>query len=770
MRKPVLLSGQTMTPAGILNPLTMSLTLMADDMSTASMTLDSDSPAVKCGNWVQIWAPNGTMCVMYIKNLRTDYNTDIRTIELEHCFALLEETVLFGEVTPATMGGSATSVSATKAITYLLNRQSTKIWTIGSCDFSTSTGWEFTNSNILSGLQDIAAAIQDCQWEFDQTALPWKLSLKKWPTAATMELRNNRNLRTLKITLDRTGMYTRVWPVGNKNLDISSVNGGKKYLDMNTGTWGIIGQVITDSSITSAAHLKAWGEAQLKKNAEPRITASIDALELSKETGESLDKIIMGRLCRVPLPEYGTTVTRRVSSLSWANCCADEYAVSVTLANEHKTISGLLKEKANSGSSGGRKSGAKTGKDLKDDEEQLQEFENSDIWINRDNVWAVSAQYDVYTDTDGKRHIRLRNGALLEVERDGGIYATVGDLVGEYDKHNLKTDRWVDSFEGSALWTQRNQITGVCGEYDIEYYTDASGKRQKRLIVKSGGGMKIRRNNVEYGLYDEGNLTGGLMVQKINGQTTTYLKGDIIKIGNSGLVTVLDGKLNASAVTADYIASKIAQASSITATALTVTGTVTAGDYRVSTSGGYAYLKNAGFSLGITLDSATNVYTLTMYNMEGNEKSSVTFSRATALSGAWSGSTSSGKYYKVTASPQGNTKSSDSVTAVTSGSKSWASDNKSFTITIKAVAGGTTDLYSKSFEFDTTTSYTAGVNYAKPVSWTAGSQGSLSQFTAKATSTGGGSASKTYYLVKNGNYVEVREGSQTGTRVARISA
>ena len=48
--------------------------------------------------------------------------------------------------------------------------------------------------------------------------------------------------------------------------------------------------------------------------------------------------------------------------------------------------------------------------------------------------------------------------------------------------------------------------------------------------------MKVRRDNVEYGLYDDGNLTGGIMVQKLNGQTLTTINGTRIKAGGSATI------------------------------------------------------------------------------------------------------------------------------------------------------------------------------------------------------------------------------------------
>ena len=90
---------------------------------------------------------------------------------------------------------------------------------------------------------------------------------------------------------------------------------------------------------------------------------------------------------------------------------------------------------------------------------------------------------------------------------------------------------------GSALWTQRDGITGVAGQFEIQ--TDPM-TQQRTLIITSGGGMKIRRNNVEYGMYDSDNLTGGIIVEKINDAgTTTKIIGDRVIVGSGQTQTVL---------------------------------------------------------------------------------------------------------------------------------------------------------------------------------------------------------------------------------------
>lgn len=72
-----------------------------------------------------------------------------------------------------------------------------------------------------------------------------------------------------------------------------------------------------------------------------------------------------------------------------------------------------------------------------------------------------------------------------------------------------------------------------------------------RLVIKNAGGMYVQKTEsgvtAYYGVWDEGNLTGGIMAQKINGQTELKLKADVIDIdgivSSLGAKTVVVGKL-----------------------------------------------------------------------------------------------------------------------------------------------------------------------------------------------------------------------------------
>lgn len=61
-----------------------------------------------------------------------------------------------------------------------------------------------------------------------------------------------------------------------------------------------------------------------------------------------------------------------------------------------------------------------------------------------------------------------------------------------------------------------------------------------RLYIKSAGGMYVQRTEsgitASFGVWDQGNLTGGVMVQRINGQTAVKISGDVIDINGSSIV------------------------------------------------------------------------------------------------------------------------------------------------------------------------------------------------------------------------------------------
>lgn len=69
---------------------------------------------------------------------------------------------------------------------------------------------------------------------------------------------------------------------------------------------------------------------------------SVSALDLSEMTGEPLDRLTIGKMCRIPLPKDGITVNDYITKLSWSDVYGAPTKVAVTLANSPRTASDLI--------------------------------------------------------------------------------------------------------------------------------------------------------------------------------------------------------------------------------------------------------------------------------------------------------------------------------------------------------------------------------------------------------------------------------------------
>jgi hypothetical protein len=89
---------------------------------------------------------------------------------------------------------------------------------------------------------------------------------------------------------------------------------------------------------------------------------------------------------------------------------------------------------------------------------------------------------------------------------------------------------------------------------------DANGK----LVLKdsSGAGIYIERQggSASFGIWDKGNLTGGIMVQQINGQSSVKISGNVIDINGSS-ITISADRIDINGLVTKLLTQQIACAS-----------------------------------------------------------------------------------------------------------------------------------------------------------------------------------------------------------------
>ena len=344
-----LLEGHSLTERARFQPESQPLTLN-QRQSTTRIVVGPAAPEITVGDWMQDMDEPGAGIVWRVKSIDNQLETETRTIVLEHMINSLRDKLMFGEVKPQDMGGTAAGCTAQQAVTYILNQQSD--WVLGTFEYgSVSNPYAFNGDDLFSGLETVSASLEGCWWSYNFSTYPFTINLTHRASVVSTELRQMRNIQTAKYTIDKSRMYTRLYPIGKNNLHIDG-----NYVSMNENLYGIIEKTETDQSKATKAELQRWAEERIANHCEPSVTWTVQALDYSRETGESLDQIVLGAMCRMPLPGYNTVIEETITQLNYPDKIRDREMCTVTLANIQEDVASIINNLIKSGGGGGRAS------------------------------------------------------------------------------------------------------------------------------------------------------------------------------------------------------------------------------------------------------------------------------------------------------------------------------------------------------------------------------------------------------------------------------
>lgn len=653
----ILLSGHSLAPARKVPMEALSLSLKERE-STATMT-PADMTGIGVSSWFQDDTEPGRGIVWRVKSIGDAYATNTQTIQLEHVINTLRDRLMFGEVTSATITGNnkATTCTADQAIRYILSYQGD--WVLGAFGYNVSNPYKFDGDSLFDALETVTASLPNACWTYDMNVYPFRLNIVNKDSTVGSELRAGRNLKTITKTIDKSSMYTRFYPIGKDDLHIAG-----NFVERNANVYGVIEKVETDASIDSEAELRRWANERLDLHAEPNVTIDVEGFELANATGESLDRMTLGRACRVPLPEYGTTIQERIVTLTYPDKIHQPEVFKATLANNREDVTKIIADNMKKGGKSGRTS-------TKQAKEDHAWFEDTN-----DHV-AMCAVGIIGVDAQGNPNwTRL---SRLEVN-ENGIYGEVKSVQGDLVIAETRIDMNENAInlEAKRAKTAEGDLSGRLTvqadkiEAEVQRATSAEGTLTGRITVEAG---KI--NQVVSAVGKDGKVTAASICLAINnGGSTATINADKI---------YLLGQTIANTITADYIATKIASIANLNVQTITsARGGVSVSS--VSTTSFYqggvsCYLPHAIWTLQIVADG--NNYKLQRQRFsDGGWVDVGSFSRATSLSGSWSSGV-----LTVTASPQGNTYGD----AVQGGSESWA--NGICTIPIEHSTNGGASWY-----------------------------------------------------------------------------
>ena len=539
----ILLNGHSLAVKDWFRPENMGLNL-SERQSTATVTVGPAAPVIKVDDWLQDDTAPGKGIIWRVKTIDTQYNTDTRTIQLEHVISTLRDRIMFGEIkTQNIPGGNANGVSAKIAAQYVLSYQSD--WQLGDFVYNVTNPYSFNGDDLFSAMETISSSLKDCIWEYDLTRYPFVLHIRQLSGAVGSEMRMSRNIQALKKTIDRSRMYTRFYPIGKNNKHIAG-----DYVSKNESLYGVVSRVETDQSMDTEAKLRAWATERLERHCEPLVTVTVTGLDLSEATGEPMDKLVIGRKCQVPLPEFGTVITERITKLAWSNKVQDPERVTVTLANELMDVATILKQQSAGGGRGGRNDA------LNAEEDHAWFVDTTDhVAMVAEAVAGEGAAQDwsrvssIVVDGNGiHQRVTKTEGDLVKAE--SRIEINENQIALEASRAKTAEGELSSSIRvtAEAVTIESNRAKGAEGDLSSRIQVAANAvtiesNRAKEEEKNLSGRINVTSDKVSLVVEEkngENVVKAASIVAGINDQTGSYVKINADTINLSGYVTMSD--------------------------------------------------------------------------------------------------------------------------------------------------------------------------------------------------------------------------------------
>lgn len=303
---------------------------------TLTFTLPSTDEKVKfCQPRHYIrWGDTGEL--YRIKSIRqNDSDTGTVDYECEHVITTLCDNLLFGSFS---YGGGSVKTSA--VITWLLNRQITKNWKLGTCDFDRKFEYGWEQENLLNALYAIPKEFSTpYKWEFDTTVYPWKISLKSIDSTVNPEyyLRAKSNILSSGTSAEYADICTRIYPLGYgegvNQLTIRDVNNGLPYLqspDTIVAQYGLVEKVLVDRRFENPESLKAYAQTMLDSLQTPHFARTFDVTDLYPLTSQNLDDAEVGKICKMTGDDSIAYITKTVHQWDEAGSLQIELSTKAT--------------------------------------------------------------------------------------------------------------------------------------------------------------------------------------------------------------------------------------------------------------------------------------------------------------------------------------------------------------------------------------------------------------------------------------------------------
>ncbi len=316
-----------------LTPIRLSLKEQLAPLSTAQLVLPEASPIPAPRDLVELYDEQGSTGVFRVTAVEATPGHSYR-VELSHSLCTLQDSMV---------DALAFTGTVQEALSRLLAFQHEPLWRLGDVDVpeDLTVIYAAAYTDLLSALELLLALLPEgYHLETQQQDGQWLLHLRALPAEAACVASVNRNLHSLRRSVDSSRLCTRVYPFGAE-VETGPITlvplEGRDYLQADSSPYGVVSRTIQSDLIFDVPTLKEVALRYLDRHSQPDITLTAEGADLSCITGRAEEAFRPGRLCRLELPDGPTSL--RILSVERPDVFGQPGQVTLTLANHtrHET-------------------------------------------------------------------------------------------------------------------------------------------------------------------------------------------------------------------------------------------------------------------------------------------------------------------------------------------------------------------------------------------------------------------------------------------------
>lgn len=509
-----------------LHPSRLSATDKIEPASTATMGLPFGEPAVAVRDFVEIYDADGSKGIYRVSAINGG-NTERQTINLTHGIVTLED-----ETLPEDM---ALEGSIRQMLQAVLDQQGETWWRLGTVEAPEDESYKVQGGNViaLQAIINIAALVPEYYFAYDQTTRPWTLHFLRRESVASCECRLMRNISSLNVSFSEADMCTRVTSklLPDGHMDADTID-----------RWGAISRELDTDKDTTPAEAVKLAEKVLEQRKNPTASIEIDAVDLAGATGEDLDRLTLGRVCRVALPDWGVAYVHQIVSVYWADLLHKPSQKQLSLSTRQKRAENALAQavKANRQASKGWKHITETENAVKIQAQQIEllgeeiklratknEVEGAKLLISEVRIDLDAAMAAILLKADRTEYDELATRvSSAEIKVDGANAAIL-----------LKADRTVTDELGTRVSAAEIAIDGVnstialkADKIDLQGYVTATQLETNYAKIADLNSLSAQVTNLTGGLVTASVLRSSLFTG--DQANFAFLTADAFNLGN----------------------------------------------------------------------------------------------------------------------------------------------------------------------------------------------------------------------------------------------